>query len=523
MKTKKSLLCLLISLVLILSSVFTVFSSELYNDIDPPFSFIDLNDEAWYMPYITEMLDYELCGGISPSLFAPDMNMSRAMFVTVLSRLAGIDIDVYENAVSSFGDVNPDQWFFKAIMWAEEAEITNGISPTVFSPDSAVTREQMCVMIVRFSDYIKEELIRIEDEKLFDDESQISDFAKESVKICQTAGLIDGITPSTFAPLESATRAQTAKVISKFNAGIPGWSQKLEDRKKLKDEAEEYGFSYMKNGRSLVWHDEFDGESINYDKWNFALTMYTSNRVYDNSEKYCRIDNGQLHMQVHRSETPGTDFALSEGFTTMDTMNFKYGYLEMSARVPFRHGAWPSFWMKSNTPFATASWMSEVDIFEVFSSNYSLACNLHKWDYHSSNHVMLPSSPDYIFWDAFINGSEKLNSEFHVYGFGWDENEMTFYIDDVLYATIPIDPINGDFASDKLPGVQGFHDFHYIIFNNEIFTNESHWKPVGSALTDEDELPIDYYIEWIRLYQNPIKEEIKFKDEIIAAKENLNA
>ena len=56
-----------------------------------------------------------------------------------------------------------------------------------------------------------------------------------------------------------------------------------------------------------------------------------------------------------------------------------------------------------------------------------------------------------------------------------------------------------------------------------MFTEGSSWKPNGWAINDADELPIDYYIDWVRLYQNPEKEEIKLKpeiDEILAQKEN---
>lgn len=61
-------------------------------------------------------------------------------------------------------------------------------------------------------------------------------------------------------------------------------------------------------------------------------------------------------MSLTRAPSTTINGALSHGFCTIDTMNFKYGYLEIRACVPFRHGAWPSFWMKSNTPFAKCTW-----------------------------------------------------------------------------------------------------------------------------------------------------------------------
>jgi beta-glucanase (GH16 family) len=246
--------------------------------------------------------------------------------------------------------------------------------------------------------------------------------------------------------------------------------------------------------------------------------MSTADRDYDNTEKHARIDNNNMLMQVHRSDKEGLNYSLSEGLTTWGTMNYKYGYLEMRAKIPFRHGAWPSFWEQSCTIFQTTPWMSEIDIFEVFSSKKTLCSALHKWGYGTHCSV---GGVSYSF-----ENFENLNDEYHVYGLEWDEKELNFYVDDIKFGTIPIDPVNGNFGYEKIDGTSGFHDFHFVIMNNEIFSPASKFQPEGAVLTDEDEMPIDYYIDWIRLYQNPEKEEIKFKADIdaaIAAKEAAEA
>ena len=103
---------------------------------------------------------------------------------------------------------------------------------------------------------------------------------------------------------------------------------------KMKKDAEKYGFPYEKDGRVLVWHEEFDGNEIDKNKWSFSRTMNSPDREYDNSEKYVRVEDGNLHMQVWRSEKEGLNYALSEGITTRNNMLFKYGRVEMRARVP---------------------------------------------------------------------------------------------------------------------------------------------------------------------------------------------
>jgi len=254
----------------------------------------------------------------------------------------------------------------------------------------------------------------------------------------------------------------------------------------LKAEAIRRGIPFEKFGRQLVWFDEFDGDKLDMTKWYFTRTMYGADCEYDNGEKYVRVEDNKLHMQVHKSDLPDKSYALCQGLTTM----------------------------KTNTPFAKADYMAEIDIFEVFSSPNAVVSNLHKWA-SGGRHVMLPGGEGSLTRAYEFEKYENLNDEYHTYGFEWDEHFMTFYVDDVKYTAFPIDE-SGEFGEHSIKGMAGFHDFAYIIFNNEIFTMGRSWKPEGKILTDEDEMPIDYYIDYVRFYQNSEKEEVKFAKEIEA-------
>ena len=94
--------------------------------------------------------------------------------------------------------------------------------------------------------------------------------------------------------------------------------------------------------------------------------------------------------------------------------------------------------------------------------------------------------------------AEKLNGEFHVYGYEWTPQAMSFFVDGMRYCTIPIDEKH-DYSPKPLKGMSGHHDFHSVIFNNEVFTPGHGWMAKGAELKPED-LPIDYEIDWIRLY-----------------------
>jgi len=258
----------------------------------------------------------------------------------------------------------------------------------------------------------------------------------------------------------------------------------------------------------------------------FEHSMGGADRIYDNSETCCRIEDGKLLMQVHRTDDPEHPYRLPEGFTTKDRMLFRYGYLEMRAKLPYRHGAWPSFWMKSHTSYSTVSWFSEIDILEIFSSPHSAVCNLHKWGKKADgtwghcSYDGVEGAPEraYVF-----QNHENLNDEYHVYGFEWDEQKLTFYVDDVPYKSFSIDAENGNIGADVIDGVEGFHDFHFVLMNNEIFTPRGGWVVPGWTLTEEDPFPIEYRIDWVRLYQDPKKEGLHLTAEIAQKKQELEA
>ncbi len=284
----------------------------------------------------------------------------------------------------------------------------------------------------------------------------------------------------------------------------------------MKHEATRMGIPYEKKGRVLVWHDEFVTPEIDRTVWCFDRTMDSCLVEYCNDERHIRQGDGRLHMQVHKSEKPGCRVSTAEGFCTKEGMNFKYGYLELRAKAPYRRGAWPSFWMKSNTPFAKAPYMAEIDIYEIFSSQNEVVSNLHKWT--AQKHEMIYETVSCPCRSYRFTDWENLNDEYHVYGFEWDPRAVKFYVDDKCYFTADITE-TGDFGRDaEMQGMAGFHDFAYPIFNNEVYADGSASPPPGCILQDSDPLPIDYYLDYIRLYQNPATEELKLGPEIAAEK-----
>ncbi len=117
--------------------------------IDSVSEFKDVKKGAWYVEYIDFAVGRAMFKGTSETTFEPNSNITRAMFVTILSRLSGEELSNKVN--SGFKDVPTDQWYTGAVKWAYEKGITNGTGDG-FSPDKNITRQELCAMLVRFSD-----------------------------------------------------------------------------------------------------------------------------------------------------------------------------------------------------------------------------------------------------------------------------------------------------------------------------------------------------------------------------------
>ena len=100
---------------------------------------------------VTFVADNGLFNGTGENSFSPNTNMNRAMFVTVLSRLAKTDTKAY--AKPTFGDVAAGQWYTEAIGWAAANGVVNGLGAGEYGPFNEVTVQQACVILARYANY----------------------------------------------------------------------------------------------------------------------------------------------------------------------------------------------------------------------------------------------------------------------------------------------------------------------------------------------------------------------------------
>lgn len=174
-------------------------------------SFIDLKNH-WSKNSVSYVVSKKLFLGVKPNEFAADSEVTRAMVVTVIERIAGQNYDAKETA---FKDVPVNKWYSKAVYFASTMGIVKGVSKTSFAPMREVSREELATMLYRFAKTLKIE-IDSKNTKAFIDEKIISLYAKEAVKAMKSAGIITGRPDGSFDPKQGASRGEFATMIVRF-------------------------------------------------------------------------------------------------------------------------------------------------------------------------------------------------------------------------------------------------------------------------------------------------------------------
>ncbi len=180
--------------------------------------FTDVRDSDWFYDGVLSAYYQGLMTGTSQTTFSPSSSTTRGMVVTILYRLEG------EPAVtggSSFTDVADGQWYTDAVAWAAANGIVNGMENNTFAPNSPVTREQMAAILYRYAQFSGYDVETGGELPDFADLADISQYALDAlVWACQN-GLINGLDGNLLSPQGTATRAQTATILTRCLEILP--------------------------------------------------------------------------------------------------------------------------------------------------------------------------------------------------------------------------------------------------------------------------------------------------------------
>ena len=266
-----------------------------------------------------------------------------------------------------------------------------------------------------------------------------------------------------------------------------------------------------------MWGDEFNSGKINNNIWQYGTTydQVPDDNVYYNKDLVQVDDSGEVVFTI---EYKDEKFYHPPDLHTKSTMNYKFGYIEMRAKLPFAKNAWSAFWMQSivdnegtlakTDKTVYNSYKSEIDVFETFGSPDSFVSNLHKWYKVKSGETEITYDEQltkYHRYEYVFDQKEK--SEYHIIGMEWTDKYIKMFLDGV---PVPFGCFNySDFDTSSLrfeggatflgsgAGYQGFLEPLLV--------------SIGTAVANADQpdmnnLPNEYRIDWIRLYQkNPVK------------------
>lgn len=178
-----------------------------------PLPFVDVAAEEWYGDAVATVYAQGLMMGTAEDTFAPELVATRGMVVSILHRLAGsptVSAEVFE-------DVTADDWYGQAVAWAASEGIASGTSAETFSPNAAVTREQLAALLCNFAAQQGMDTTARSDLSSFDDAETVSDWAQDAVSWAHAEGLLAGTSATTLSPQGEATRAQLAAMLVRFS------------------------------------------------------------------------------------------------------------------------------------------------------------------------------------------------------------------------------------------------------------------------------------------------------------------
>jgi beta-glucanase (GH16 family) len=238
-------------------------------------------------------------------------------------------------------------------------------------------------------------------------------------------------------------------------------------------------------GMTLVWRDEFSGNSLDQNVWNYETgnnNGWGNNELeyYTNSSKNAFVSNGNLIIEARKEPVGGFNYS-SARLTTQNKKSFTYGRVDIRAKLPKGKGVWPALWMLGNS-IGSAGWPAsgEIDIMELLGHEPSKSYGTLHYGASSATHGSKGNS-------YTLNGS-SFYDQFHVFSMEWKQDEVKLLVDNNLFFTLT--------KADVVPASPyPFNAPFFFIFNVAVGGN---WPGNPDATTT---LPQRMIVDYIRVFQ----------------------
>ena len=235
----------------------------------------------------------------------------------------------------------------------------------------------------------------------------------------------------------------------------------------------------------LVWSDEFGGNAVDGNSWNFELG---NNNGWGNAElenytarpQNAFVSRGNLIIEARKESLGGFGYT-SARMTTKGKKFFTFGRIDIRAKLPVAKGMWPALWMLGEN-ISTVNWPAcgEIDIMELVGSAPNRVSGTAHWGSSSSNHV-------YKGADYYLPTGEDFSQKFHVFSIIWEKDIIKWYVDDKLFYTNTLATVS--------PANYPFNANQFFIFNVAVGGN---WPgpPDGST-----PFPQRMFVDYVRVFQ----------------------
>ena len=187
-------------------------------------------------------------------------------------------------------------------------------------------------------------------------------------------------------------------------------------------------------GWNIVWQDEFDKDSLDLTKWSREIGGHgwgnNELQFYTDSDSNSYVENGNLILKAQVvpqgiGSSKGLRYYSSARLRTYGKGDWKYGRIEVKAKVASGQGIWPAIWMLP-TDWLFGGWPSsgEIDIMEHVGYDLGVVHgSVHTEAYNHKINTQRSSARKIA----------NVDTEFHVYSIIWDKDKISFFIDDVQY------------------------------------------------------------------------------------------
>ena len=328
-------------------------------------------------------------------------------------------------------------------------------------------------------------------------DTQVSNDGSGTVVFTATAGNADryyfnfGVSAT-----EEGTRSSTGKVSYKYTSGgtytvkVTAYSADNKSAVVTKQVSVTVNQNTEENtspeaypGMTLAWRDEFNASALNTSDWTFE-TGTGSNGWGNNELQYYRPENvtvsdGLLTITAKRESFGGREYTSSR-IKTQDKKTFRYGRIDIRAKLPKGKGIWPALWMLGNN-INTVSWPAsgEIDIMELVGGGPGKDNVVHGTIHYDNDGAYATTGK------AFTLPSGDFSDKFHVFSIIWEAGRIKWLVDNLEFNSV----------DTSAPAMNEFNDQFFLLINLAVGGN---WPGSPDASTI---LPQKMMVDYVRVFQ----------------------